>query len=431
MTLGWRAVALVLVGLAPVLQWPSMSTVRWWLLLCVVVIGLDLLLAPSPKKLAVARSGNEQVRLGESSRTTLTVTNPTGRTMRGRLRDAWVPSAGASGERHTLDVPGGERRRYVTDLLPTRRGDRPADRVTLRVWGPLGVAARQQSRVVPGSVRALPPFHSRRHLPSRLAQLRQLDGRSAVRTRGQGTEFDSLRDYVEGDDVRSIDWRATARRQHVVVRTWQPERDRRVILVLDTSRTSAARIDDQPRLDAAMDASLLLAALASRAGDRIDLIAGDRRVRGRVTPNTDRRALLHQLVTAMAPIEPVLVEADWTMLAGKVTGLTRRRALVVLLTALEPAAIEEGLIPVLPALTAHHRVVVASVADPELGRMRADLSDLESVYDAAAAERTVSLRQRTADALERMGVHVIDADPEELPPRLADHYLALKAQGLL
>ncbi|MCK0113344.1 DUF58 domain-containing protein [Ornithinimicrobium sp. F0845] len=431
MALSWRAVALVLLGLVPILQWPSMTTVRWWLLGVLVVIGLDLLLAPSPRRLGWSRSEDQQVRLGEPATSTLTVTNPTRRRMRGQVRDAWVPSAGASSARHTLDVPGGERRRLTTHLLPTRRGDRPTDRLTVRVWGPLGVAARQRSVQVAGSVRALPPFNSRRHLPSRLAQLRQLDGRSAVRTRGQGTEFDSLRDYVEGDDVRSIDWRATARRQHVVVRTWQPERDRRVILVLDTSRTSAARIDDQPRLDAAMDAALLLAALASRAGDRIDLIAGDRRVRGRVTPNTDRKALLHQLVTAMAPIEPVLVEADWTMLAGKVTGLTRRRALVVLLTAMEPAAVEEGLIPVLPALTAHHRVVVASVADPELGRMREDLGDLDSVYDAAAAERTVSLRQRTADALERMGVHVIDADPEELPPRLADHYLALKAQGLL
>ena len=101
--------------------------------------------------------------------------------------------------------------------------------------GPLGIAARQRSIDVPGRLRALPPFDSRRHLPSRLATLRQLDGRSAVRTRGQGTEFDSLRDYVEGDDVRSIDWRATARRRNVVVRTWQPERDRRVIIVLDLS----------------------------------------------------------------------------------------------------------------------------------------------------------------------------------------------------
>ncbi|CAN5883612.1 DUF58 domain-containing protein [soil metagenome] len=431
MTLTWRAVVLVLLGLVPVALWPSMTTVRWWLLGALLLLALDLLLAPSPATLRIERSEDSQVRLGDRSESTLLVTNPGRRRVRGRLRDAWVPSAGATGERHTLDLPGGERRRLTTTLQPTRRGDRKADRVTVRSTGPLGLAARQRSVVVPGAVRALPPFNSRKHLPSRLAHLRQIDGRSAVRTRGQGTEFDSLRDYVEGDDVRSIDWRATARRQHVVVRTWQPERDRRVILVLDTSRTSAARVDDEPRLDAAMDAALLLAALASRAGDRIDLVAGDRKVRTRVRPNTDRTALLHELVTAMAPLEPVLVEADWTLLAGTVTSLTRRRALVVLLTALEPAAIEEGLVPVLPALTAHHRVVVASVADPELARMRADLGDLEGVYDAAAAERTESLRHRTAQALERMGVTVLDADPERLPPALADHYLALKAQGLL
>ncbi|MDQ3527215.1 MAG: DUF58 domain-containing protein, partial [Actinomycetota bacterium] len=420
MTLTWRAVVLVLLGLVPVALWPSMTTVRWWLLGALLLLALDLLLAPSPAALRIERSEDSQVRLGDRSESTLLVTNPGWRRVRGRLRDAWVPSAGATGERHTLDLPGGERRRLTTTLQPTRRGDRKADRVTVRSTGPLGLAARQRSVVVPGAVRALPPFNSRKHLPSRLAHLRQIDGRSAVRTRGQGTEFDSLRDYVEGDDVRSIDWRATARRQHVVVRTWQPERDRRVILVLDTSRTSAARVDDEPRLDAAMDAALLLAALASRAGDRIDLVAGDRKVRARVRPNTDRTALLHELVTAMAPLEPVLVEADWTLLAGTVTSLTRRRALVVLLTALEPAAIEEGLVPVLPALTAHHRIVVASVADPELARMRGDLGGLEGVYDAAAAERTESLRHRTAQALERMGVTVLDADPERLPPALAD-----------
>lgn len=431
MTLSWRAAVLVLLGLVPLAFWPSLATVRWWLLAVAVVVVVDLLLAPAPAVLQVVRASTGPVRLGTPTTSVLTVTNPGRRRVRGSLRDAWVPSAGAVSERHTLDLPGGERRRITTRLRPTRRGDRPADRVTIRTWGPLRVAGRQRSFAVPGTVRALPPFHSRRHLPSRLAHLRQLDGRSAVRTRGQGTEFDSLRDYVEGDDVRSIDWRATARRQHVVVRTWRPERDRRVVLVLDTSRTSAARVGDEPRLDAAMDAALLLAALASRAGDRIDLVAGDRRVRGRVTPNTDRTALLHQLVTAMAPIEPVLVEADWTMLAGKVTSLTRRRALVVLLTALEPAAVEEGLMPVLPTLTAHHRVVVASVADPELHRMREDLGDLDAVYDAAAAERTIALRRRTADALERLGVSVLDEPPEQLPPALADHYLALKAQGLL
>ena len=106
-----------------------------------------------------------------------------------------------------------------------------------------------------------------------------------VLIRGQGTEFDSLREYVVGDDVRSIDWRATARRADVVVRTWRPERDRRVVIVLDTGRTSAGRVgvdptagdpSGWPRLDWSMDAALLLAALASRAGDHVDFIAHDR-----------------------------------------------------------------------------------------------------------------------------------------------------------
>ncbi|MGB6005962.1 MAG: DUF58 domain-containing protein, partial [Ornithinimicrobium sp.] len=272
---------------------------------------------------------------------------------------------------------------------------------------------------------------SRRHLPSRLARLRQLDGRSAVRTRGQGTEFDSLRDYVEGDDVRSIDWRATARRQSVVVRTWQPERDRRVIIVLDTSRTSAGRVGDEPRLDAAMDASLLLAALASRAGDRIDLIAGDRKIRGRVRPDPASPTLLSSIVTVLAPIEPVLVEADWSMLAGAINTTSRRRALVVLLTSLDPAALEEGLLPVLGSLTGYHQVVLASVTDPALGQLAGDISSLPAVYGAAAAERTISLRNRTAAAMERLRVQVLDAEPEQLPVVLADHYLSLKARGML
>ncbi len=110
-------------------------------------------------------------------------------------------------------------------------------------WGWPGGSAPHD---VPWQVRILPPFLSRKHLPSRLAKLRELDGMVPILIRGQGTEFDSLREYVVGDDVRSIDWRATARRADVVVRTWRPERDRRVVIVLDTGRTSAGRIGVDP-----------------------------------------------------------------------------------------------------------------------------------------------------------------------------------------
>jgi uncharacterized protein (DUF58 family) len=279
-------------------------------------------------------------------------------------------------------------------------------------------------------VRVLPPFHSRKHLPSRLARLRELDGRSAVMVRGQGTEFDSLRDYVVGDDVRSIDWRATARRQQVVVRTWRPERDRRVLVVLDTSRTSAARIGDEPRLDAGMDAALLLAALAARAGDRVDLVAVDRQVRARVIGQTGA-SLMPALVDAMAPLDPVLVEADWTRIVTEIGARVPQHALVVLITALDAAAVEEGLLPVATRLAARHTVVVASVADPTVAQMAADRGDTVAVYDAAAAVRGELDRLAVTAGLERAGVHVVDATPPDLPPKLADSYLALKAAGRL
>ncbi|HMO10078.1 MAG TPA: DUF58 domain-containing protein, partial [Actinotalea sp.] len=332
--------------------------------------------------------------------------------------------------RHPVTLPVGESRRVVTALLPTRRGDRHADRVTVRSFGPLRLSARQLSADVPGTLRVLPEFASRRHLPSRLARLREMDGRAAVQVRGQGTEFDSLREYVIGDDVRSIDWRATARRSEVVVRTWRPERDRRVLIVLDTSRTSAARIGEAPRIDASIEAALLLAALASRAGDRVDLIAHDRRVRAQVAGAAGPR-LLPAFADALAPLEPTIVEADWAGAVAAVGGRLSQRALVVLLTALEPAAVSHGLLPVIGPLAHDHTVVVASVADPEVAELAAVRGSAREVYDAAAAERTEIERETVQVRLKRRGVEVVDALPDDLAPRLADTYLALKAAGRL
>jgi uncharacterized protein (DUF58 family) len=430
MSLTGRGPLLVLAGIGALVVRPAASTAVWWLVAVAVLVALDTVLAAPPDTLAVSRRPTGPVRLGQGTGTDLLVANTGARRFRGLLRDAWQPSAGAADNRHRIDVSAGDQLVLTTTLTPTRRGDRRAVRVTVRSTGPLGLAARQRSREVPGRVRVLPPFHSRRHLPSRLAKLRELDGRSAVRVRGQGTEFDSLREYVLGDDVRSIDWRASARSRNVVVRTWQPERHRRVLLVLDTSRTSAGRVDDVPRLDSAMDAALLLAALASRAGDSVDFLAGDRRVRARVRAGAGRDAL-PAVVEAMADLEPAIVEADWSRLTSAVAALGRQPALVVLLSALEPAAVEHGLLPALPTLAHRHRVVLASVRDPELERMAGGRDDAASVYQAAAAEQVLADRAHTADLLGGLGVDVVDADADRLPVALTDHYLMLKGRGLL
>jgi uncharacterized protein (DUF58 family) len=276
----------------------------------------------------------------------------------------------------------------------------------------------------------LPPFTSRRHLPEKLARLRQLDGQHRSLLRGQGSEFDSLREYVVGDDVRSIDWRSSARRVDVMVRTWRPERDRRILIVLDTGRTSAGRVAGVPRLDTSMDAALLLAALAARAGDRIEMIAVDRRVRARVI-GVSRGDVLPALTSAMAILDAELIESDAGLMAAAVLGIARQRCLVVLLTDLNAAAIEQGLLPRVPALAARHRLLVAAVADPRLDEMAAARGDAAAVYGAAAGERARAERARISARLRRSGVEVVDAPPDRLPAALADAYLNLKAAGRL
>lgn len=390
----------------------------------------DLALAVSPLRPGLVRGGGSAVRLGESAQLRLRVDNPSRRTLRLVIRDGWAPSAGAAPRTQRVVIPPGERRVLTSVLTPTRRGDRRPAFLALRSLGPLGLAGRQRRRDAPWTVRVLPAFPSRRHLPAKLARLRELTGGAATLLRGQGTEFDSLREYVIGDDVRSIDWRATARRGDVAVRTWRPERDRRIVLVLDTGRTSAARIGDAPRLDAALDAVLLMAALASRAGDTVDVIAYDSRLRAAVG-KAGRTAVLAAVVNATATLEPALVESDMAGMTAEILRRAPRDCLVILLTSLDPAPVEEGLLPALGSLTARHAVLVAAVSDPALAAMAAGRGDARAVYGAAAAERTLADRARVAARLRRAGVEVVQAPPDEFASALADSYLARKAAGRL
>ncbi|RAV09081.1 DUF58 domain-containing protein [Mycolicibacterium sp. GF69] len=435
-----RAALVALLCVLPIAVSPRPALTFVLLLAALIaLIVVDAALAGNTRRVRFTRSGDTTARLGQQVEVILLVENAGRRRVNGVVRDAWPPSARAHPRTHPVNMAAGQRLRLRTTLRPARRGDQDSALVTVRATGPLGLAGRQSSHRVPWRVRILPPFLSRKHLPSRLAKLRELEGNTPVLIRGQGTEFDSLREYVIGDDVRSIDWRASARRADVVVRTWRPERDQRVVIVLDTGRTSAGRVgldptstdpSGWPRLDWAMDAALLLAALASRAGDHVDFLAHDRVTRAAVF-DASRTELLAQLVTAMAPIEPALVESDARAMVAAVQRRVRRRALVVLLTDLNASALDEGLMTVLPQLTAKHGVILAAVADPRVELLATGRADAPQVYDAAAAERARNERRAIASRLRRSGVDVIDAPPEELAPALADHYLAMKAAGRL
>lgn len=420
-------IPLVIAGLA---GYPAYAVLGAWIGLCLLLVAADVALAASPRSVTVSRRLPRRVRIGEPVPVSVAVHNHGTKLLNAVIRDAWQPTAGAPTDRQRLLLPPGERGRVAIPLLPRRRGELVSEFVMIRSRGPLGIAGRQARHSVRGSIRVLPAFSSRKHLPSRLARLRELDGNTSIQVRGQGTEFDSLREYVRGDDVRSIDWRATARAGTTMLRTWRPERDRHVVIIIDTGRTAAARVGDGTRVDASLEAALLLAALASRAGDHVHLLMYDRVVRGRVT-GVDGAALLPALTDAMAPVHARLVDTDWHGAFAAVRTLTTRPSLIVALTAQDAAESARGFLGAFPNASRATTVLVGSVTDDGISALARRRDSREEVYLAAAAERSLRDAENVADAIRRAGGEAIAADPEELPPRIADRYLELKAAGRL
>ncbi|WP_029089644.1 DUF58 domain-containing protein [Brevibacterium album] len=429
----WRFLALTALAGVPSLlrpHWTTLAVMAGFLLIAALA---DWLAAPHPAGLGLQRTPGPRIRLGEATHAVLTLRNEGRRTLRLSVRDAWAPSAGAAprgpgGTRFGARLRPGESHEHRVELTPTRRGLLRADRVTVRSRSLLGLVARQRSIEVPAAITVLPPFHSRRHLQSKLRRMRELEGRTAVMLKGAGTEFDSLREYVRGDDVRSIDWRATARARELMVRTYRPERDRRVIIVLDSSRLAARRVGEGTAFDAAIESGLLLAGLAAGSGDRVEVLAADARVRAHVGP-LGRQAPLDSLMRRIAPIFPELLEPDWEEITSTVLRLTSQRSLVVFVTALDAPTIAEDLLPALPLLARRHTVALASVADPALEEMREGRYSTTQAYRAAAAERELLEAQSLGHALSALGVHSVHESPENLPPALADLYIALKTSG--
>lgn len=430
MSISWRVPVLLLLGVVPVLFWPLQTTVAKWLIVVLALVVLDLVLAPSPRKLKITRDAVTPVRVGEVSESRLRFTNP-GRRMKVDIRDAWQPSAGATNNRHSLALENEIETEVATRLEPTRRGSLRASSVTVRSWGPLRLASRQTTFELEGELRSLPEFPARKHLPTALAKLQFVEGQALAKQRGQGTEFDSLREWVDGDDVRSIDWRATARQSEgLIVKTWRPERDRHVVMVLDTSRVSAVRLGDVTRLDAQMDAALLLSVLCAKAGDSVSMIAGDLDVKTRVV-KPGPQDVLREMSHAMAPLDPDLVEADWSNLGAALTQFGKKVSLIVLFTPVDPTVLSESLLPVLAQLSKRQHVVIAHAIDPTAHELAENRETVEDIYLAAAAEYS---RHRLRDAvrgLRATGVTSIQAPPEDLPMAVIDHYLNLKSQGLL
>ena len=305
------------------------------------------------------------------------------------------------------------------------------------------MGARQASFEAPLTLSVLPEFKARVLLPSRLARLHELEGTTPTTLRGAGTEFDSLRSYVEGDDPRDIDWRASARSPELMVRQWRPERDRHVVIVVDCGRASSAllgapthtEVDSialgcAPRLDSSIETTLLLAALADRAGDKVHVIAIDSRVRARVS-GVRGASVIENLARTFTDISPRLDVTDWTEAATAIEQTVRHAAFVVLATQIPPAGMDTDFTDALARLSKRHTVLVASATDPDELRARKGRADAEEVFLAASAALAQRADEAGAQDARTAGALTLQVSADLLPARTADRYIELKKAGRL
>ena len=315
---------------------------------------------------------------------------------------------------------------------PPRRGVYELSGLDVRVWHPDGWWLRQFRLPLVDRVSVYPDVLAIRRWQLTLRRgVRALPGQRRARPPGAATAPAGLRDYLPGDDVRRIHWKATARRDHPITAELEAERGQQVVLALDCGRLMTAPAGHLNKLDHSVNAALLLAWVAQSQGDRVGLLTFDEQVRAFVAPRRGMRQVarvnevLHRVEASYA--EPEFADA-FAHLAGEVRG----RALVVVLTdVLDPAAsadlVTHGL-----RLGARHRLLVVAMTDPTVAAaLTRPLARSGDAYRWAAAEELAGARRRAFETLQRGGVECLDVDAGRLSPALVERYLELKERGLV
>ena len=309
-----------------------------------------------------------------------------------------------------------------------RRGRHTLPSPATRMRGPLGLAAWYRRGGEPAEVLVYPDLPAAWRLVLAVRQGRFRDpGRLTRGPLGLGTDFESIRDYLPDDDIRQVNWRATARLGRPMSNQYRVEQDRDVVCMLDAGRLMAAPLGDRTRLDATVDAATAVALVADEVGDRAGVIAFDDRVRRRLPP---ARGGGDAVVRAVFDVEPTMVDSDYE-LAFRAVG-SGKRAFVLVLTDLLEEAAAQPLLDAMPVLARRHAVVIAGVTDPDLEQMvHAPPRSPADVYTAAVALDVLDARARVAALLRRAGADVVEVRPDLLPNACVGAYLRAKARARL
>ena len=287
------------------------------------------------------------------------------------------------------------------------------------------IAHRHTCRIYPDIVRVKDYLVTRRTLSAAAPHLR------STPLRGIGSEFESLRDYEEGDDIRRIDWKATARLNTMIARNYEIEHFRNVVVLIDRGRLMAGKAGNGVKLDHAVDAALMVCGVALDGGDRCGLLVFDQEVLAYLPPRGELQQLQHILDT-LYDLQPVLVESHFRRAFIHLQTKLTRRSLVLVLSDVMDVEASRTTMHGLLALSKRHLVVFAALRTPEVEAVvdSADDSDL-GPYRKAVAYRLLQERTEVLAKLEKGGVHVLDVRPSDLTVPLVNKYIELRERNLL
>jgi len=425
------------IGLVPLsLSW-NRPMLRWLTLTYdLALIGaaiFDAWNSRLPKRVGIERHFGGRFAVGAETEVRIEIANRTARDISLIVKDEYPPQMKLSGAREArVGVEAQTSAALVYELTPPKRGRFEFGSIAVRFLSRWRLVWCQTRIDAPVAVKVYPNMRRAREV-----ELRALGTRSFVAARrksqwrGEGREFESLRDYVRGDEMRHISWTATARRGRLVTRQYQMERDQTILIMLDAGRLMTARIESETKLDSAVHAALALMSAAARAGDNAGLLVFGRRVKAFLPPKRGAEHL-DAALEALHAIEPEMIEPSYSRAFEFAAANSRRRSLVVVLTDLVDEEGSRELLTSLKLLRPRHLPLVVTIADRDLKAVVREMpEDERELFTQSVAEEIMYQREAALRLVESQGGLALDVTAAALAPKLLETYLRVKERGLL
>jgi uncharacterized protein (DUF58 family) len=437
MVLTTRFFALLTIGLVQLSltwAWPKL---RWATLAYDVILFLvayiDARTSPLPTGLEIRREIDERFSVGAETNVQIKASNKRSEPVTIVVKDEYPPEMVLSDVREAkMKVDGDSSLALVYGLKAPRRGQFEFGRIAVRYRSRLGLVWCQTRVGIPQSVKVYPNMRRAREAELKLLGERSLvAARRRASWRGEGRDFESLRDYVPGDELRHVSWTATARRGKLVTRQYQIERDQSIIIALDAGRLMTSRIEQETKLDMAIHAALALMSAAMRGGDNVGLVVFGRRIKTFIPPGRGREQT-ETVLEALHDMEPEMIEPSYTRAFEFIYSKCKKRSLVAVLTDLVDEEGSSELLKSLDLLRPRHLPLVVTIGDRDLqAAVREVPNKVQDLFVQSVAEEIIYQREAALRLVESRGGLALDVTAVSITPALLETYMRVKERGLL